>query len=52
VWVAVGRPRAANLGGVECGFESAVYIGDTADYKVKVLSVYMNFCERFGDRSS
>jgi hypothetical protein len=38
VWVAVWRPRAGDLGGVEGGFKSAVYTGDTADYKVKVLS--------------
>jgi hypothetical protein len=42
VWLDVGRPRAADLGGWGGGFQSAVYTGDTADYKVKVLSVYMN----------
>jgi acyl dehydratase len=42
VWVVVWRPRAVGLGGVEGGFKSAVYTGDTADYKVKVLSVYIN----------
>jgi hypothetical protein len=42
VWVAVGRPRATDLGGVGGGFYSAVYIGDTADYGVKVLCCYVN----------
>jgi acyl dehydratase len=36
------RPRAADLGGVEVGFKSAVYTGDTAEYKVKVLRFYLN----------
>jgi hypothetical protein len=37
VWVAVGRPRATDWGGVL----NSLYIGDTADYnKVKVLCYY------------
>ena len=41
VWVAVWRPRAVDLGGMDV-FLNAGYTGDTADYRMKVLGIYEN----------
>ena len=42
MWVAGYLRRVADLRGVVAGFKIAVYTGDTADYKLKVLGVYRN----------